>query len=204
MTCMVCQAAFEVKPGRATKARCCSLKCWNEFQKQNPVGYSIRYPNSAKGIRKTQWVVKTCRWCDDKMELPPAWAKRKHFCSLKCQFKWRSEIHSGARNPNWNGGTRSENYPQSFFDIRAKILQRDGFTCAVPMCRSDNTKVGVHHIDYDKKNCSEDNLISACPSCNARANFSRILWRSLLSSFIRWRITNGIMNIGWRGTIEVK
>jgi HNH endonuclease. len=194
LACMVCRSEFQVRPCRAAKAKCCSLKCWNDFQKAS---------NSTKGIRKKEWVEKVCRWCSQTFELPPARARVVHFCSRKCQFTWRSERHSGERNPNWNGGTRSEEYPASFYDIRRKILHRDGFTCAVPMCRSTSSKVCVHHIDYDKKNCVETNLISACPSCNSRANFSRLLWKGLLSSFLRWRIANGIMNIGWRGTVEI-
>lgn len=31
----------------------------------------------------------------------------------------------------------------------------------------------VHRIDYYKANCSENNLITLCSSCNIRANYER-------------------------------
>jgi len=34
----------------------------------------------------------------------------------------------------------------------------------------------IHHIDYNKQNCKENNLITLCGSCNTRANFNRSYW----------------------------
>lgn len=195
LKCMVCATDFEVKPVRKNKAKCCSLQCWNKFQKDT--GFR-------NGVRKKQWISKECRQCGSSFEVSPCFEKMRYFCSPKCHFMWRSNHNSGSGNPNWNGGTRSEHYPYSFFAIRQSILQRDAFTCAVPMCRTKDARVSVHHIDYDKKNCEPLNLITACPSCNARANFNRQIWKRLLSSFIKWRCENSIMNLDLRGTVEIK
>jgi len=35
----------------------------------------------------------------------------------------------------------------------------------------------VHHIDYDKKNCKDTNLITTCLYCNNRANYNREYWK---------------------------
>jgi 5-methylcytosine-specific restriction endonuclease McrA len=40
----------------------------------------------------------------------------------------------------------------------------------------------VHHIDYDRKNSSEDNLITLCRQCNIRANFNRGYWEEFFLS----------------------
>lgn len=36
--------------------------------------------------------------------------------------------------------------------------------------------IDVHHIDYDRKNCKEYNLIVLCKQCNIRANYNRDYW----------------------------
>jgi hypothetical protein len=36
----------------------------------------------------------------------------------------------------------------------------------------------VHHIDYNKKNCKEENLITLCKWCNLRANYNRNYWKT--------------------------
>ena len=38
--------------------------------------------------------------------------------------------------------------------------------------------IEIHHIDYDRKNCGEDNLITLCKQCNLRANYNRDYWKN--------------------------
>lgn len=35
----------------------------------------------------------------------------------------------------------------------------------------------VHHIDYNKKNNNEDNLITLCLHCHSRTNYNRDYWK---------------------------
>ena len=42
----------------------------------------------------------------------------------------------------------------------------------------------VHHIDYNKKNCNENNLITLCLWCNIRANYNRKSWITYFKSLI--------------------
>ena len=42
----------------------------------------------------------------------------------------------------------------------------------------------VHHIDYDKKNNNENNLISLCCSCHAQTNFKREDWQEYFKNRI--------------------
>ncbi|KKL07361.1 hypothetical protein LCGC14_2586770, partial [marine sediment metagenome] len=44
--------------------------------------------------------------------------------------------------------------------------------------------LNVHHIDYDKKNCGMDNLVTLCASCNTRANVNRGFWIELYKFLI--------------------
>ena len=37
-------------------------------------------------------------------------------------------------------------------------------------------KLDVHHIDYNKQNCKENNLISLCQNCHITTNGNRDFW----------------------------
>jgi hypothetical protein len=71
-----------------------------------------------------------------------------------------------------NEGKRFESYPIEFKYIRKKILKRDKDICQVCL-KSGNV---VHHIDYDKQNNSEENLITVCNVCNVILNYSQNYW----------------------------
>ena len=95
---------------------------------------------------------------------------------------------SGPGNPNWKGGISFEPYCSVWKDAEYKsdIRDRDGNVCLNPYCDSKNINdLTIHHIDYNKKNCTPQNLITVCRSCNSRANVDRkwhIVWyRTILS-----------------------
>ena len=91
-----------------------------------------------------------------------------------------------ADNPNcyrqrktWKGGI--SRLPYAFeFDKRCKdnIRKRDGYICQLcGMPEADEIrKLSIHHIDYNKLNCADSNLISLCRVCNAKVNFNRDFW----------------------------
>ncbi len=41
------------------------------------------------------------------------------------------------------------------------------------ICFGNIHRLSVHHIDYVKKNCGPENLITLCASCDSRANKDR-------------------------------
>jgi 5-methylcytosine-specific restriction endonuclease McrA len=43
-------------------------------------------------------------------------------------------------------------------------------------------RLTAHHIDYDKKNCDQQNLITLCSACNSKANFNRPYWQDFYAS----------------------
>ena len=82
----------------------------------------------------------------------------------------------GSGNPNWKGGISLEPYCQVWKDkeYKSDIRERDGNVCLNPCCDSKNLNdLVIHHIDYDKKNCAPQNLITVCRGCNFRANYNR-------------------------------
>jgi len=47
------------------------------------------------------------------------------------------------------------------------------------------TVLHVHHIDYNKQNCKESNLITTCKSCNIKANKNRDYWEKFFTKKLR-------------------
>jgi hypothetical protein len=67
-------------------------------------------------------------------------------------------------------------------ELKLKIRKRDNCECQnCGMTEEEHIIIygrvlDVHHIDYNKENCKENNLISTCKQCNTRANYNREYW----------------------------
>ncbi len=82
--------------------------------------------------------------------------------------------NSGSSHWNWQGGISCEPYCQDWTkEYKEFIKERDGYKCLNPYCYKGNIILGVHHIDFNKKSCGPENLITICKSCNSRANKDR-------------------------------
>jgi hypothetical protein len=95
-------------------------------------------------------------------------------------------------HPNWCGGISKNGYPHYFNqDLKEKIRRRDFFICKnCGMTEEEHLIVfgrvlDVHHIDYNKENCNEYNLISVCQGCNLRANFNRDYWTKFYIELVK-------------------
>lgn len=106
----------------------------------------------------------------------------------KCQ---RCYDRVGDKNPNWIDGRTDFPYPQEFNDsLKEQIRKRDNYICQnCGMIEEEHlivigTNLHVHHIDYNKNNLNETNLITLCGSCNARANFNRDYWETFYKNLI--------------------
>lgn len=100
----------------------------------------------------------------DKFDIP----KNENYLFSKGNLPW-----------NWLGGISFEPYGIEFNrDLKRKIRERDNYMCQE--CGMTEIELGyilsVHHIDYDKQNNSENNLISLCRSCHCQTNFNRDDW----------------------------
>ena len=96
-----------------------------------------------------------------------------------------SEATSGENHPNWQGGISKLPYCPIWTPwLKEEIKERDNHQCQNPDCSHKFEKLFVHHIDYDKKNCSVDNLITLCSSCNGRANTNKEYWKKFYSNIL--------------------
>ena len=98
-----------------------------------------------------------------------------------------SEVMKGERNHQWLGGKSFEPYSPEFNkNLKLRIRKRDNYTCRE--CGYTEEELGyilrIHHIDYNKKNNKENNLISLCRNCHAQTNFNREDWTKYFQGII--------------------
>ena len=95
---------------------------------------------------------------------------------------------AGSNNGNWIDGRSYEPYTSEFNNkLREKIRKRDNYLCQ--KCRkpemSEGQRLAVHHIDYNKKNNSQQNLITLCVKCNSKVNTNRKKWKIFFKKKIK-------------------
>lgn len=142
---------------------------------------------SQRGRVKTENVkreVKECVTCGAPYSVPSAHAHRYYCCSRSCSYVRRSALSKGDRNPNWTGGLSRLPYPWNFNETSRRIIARDGARCRNPGCLGKDKRLTTHHINYDKQECGDNNLICLCSSCNSRANFGREKWQQFYQELL--------------------
>ena len=65
-------------------------------------------------------------------------------------------------------------------ELKTKVRKRDNFVCVI--CKKHGYV--VHHIDYDKQNSIEENLITLCVSDHMKTNFNRESWKKYFKPII--------------------
>ena len=172
--CEVCGVRYIARRAQH-KSRFCSLKCVGLSQKGRPAPWNER-----------EKVTRDCPVCGKPFTVLVSLATLGgECCSRKCAGVVRSRKQSGQGNPNWLGGTSRLPYPWNFYRISKLIRERDGDYCQNPACGGDNARRAAHHINYDKQDCRDENLITLCFACNAHANFNRSRWEALYFLLVR-------------------
>ncbi len=100
------------------------------------------------------------------------------YCSDETRIKISLKMR-GDKNGRWRGGISYEPYSADWTNtLKRSIRERDKYTCLI--CKKEPAVV-VHHIDYNKKNCDPDNLITLCRKCHPKTNSNREQWISYFS-----------------------
>jgi hypothetical protein len=157
-------------------------KCWIKWEcgTNNP---NFKHGHNCKG--------KKCLDCNKPISI---YAIRCQKCNLRHLWKIGRLNTSGTNNPmfgihrfgkkapNWQEGISFEPYSSEFNNsLKKYIRERDNHTCQLCNKKQINLKgyhkkLSIHHIDYDKQNCSENNLIVLCHRCHLKTNFNRDYW----------------------------
>lgn len=160
-------ASHDLKRGRG---KFCSHKCAQDYMKKE------NHP-CWKGRK-----LKTCPICRKDFLLPLGRFKTRITCSKLCYRVHLSRNFNRDRSHLWRGGVSRNPYASEFNSIIKKDIRRkQGGMCGV--CHSDAhvKNLHIHHIDYDKKNTEENNLIGLCKSCHSKTNFNRAFWKEFFT-----------------------
>jgi hypothetical protein len=132
----------------------------------------------------------------------------KRLLKYKINLRTKSESHIGKKrpehsllmlgtnNPNFKNWASLEPYSKEFNEnLKEQIRNRDNHECQychkkeIEELKEFNRRLNIHHIDYNKKNCDEDNLISLCEKCHCKTNFNRNYWTNFFKNLLE-RIFN--------------
>jgi hypothetical protein len=176
--CLVCSKEFTTYPNWIKRGggKFCSWKC-------------------SAITKERDYLKKICKICSKEFLVKPSTIKynKAIYCSHACMHKG----HRGQEKPsirgekhcNWRGGLSGEYYPLKFNDeLKETIRKRDGYNCQLCGLQDEEHilvygySLNVHHIDYIKTNCEENNLVSLCHQCHGRTNYNRAYWTDFFKS----------------------
>lgn len=203
-----CGTEFYEYPYLKGKKKYCSTNCSNkanalkqsETKKRLKIGKGRQAWN--KGKNKEQQLIYinliNKKEANKKERIP--WNKGKHLskkhrksigkarkglafsdeCLLKMHLKRKGQ-RLGDKHPCWLGGVSKEPYAFDFnVTLKEKIKKRDKDTCQICLKKGDR----IHHIDYNKLNSLERNLVTLCASCHSKTNYNRESWFKYFNNLI--------------------
>ncbi len=116
-------------------------------------------------------------------------SKTKEILSIFAKTRFKDPTN----HPSYIDGSSRYPYPFIFFnkEWRNYIYERDNEKfCWNLQCEGKGKRETLHHIDYNKDNCSYINIIKICDVCNSLANFNREWWETFYVEIIRRRELN--------------
>lgn len=102
-------------------------------------------------------------------------AQKIRFQDPKNRLKMRRFKRANGR---WQNGISRLPYSYEFPEIAKIIRKRDNYECQI--CHktqaNNRNKLPVHHINYNKQDDRESNLITLCENCHNKTNGNRDYW----------------------------
>jgi|APGre2960657373_1045057.scaffolds.fasta_scaffold07551_6 hypothetical protein len=150
--CLVCENVFIIECSDGKTKKCCSLDCRKQATKL------------AKQVQSI------CLYCKESFVAVKRYNGNK-FCSRKC-----ADLNHGLKmrkegNPNYLHGNANSRYPVEWNKLfKSFIRERDNHQCQVCSMTEEahKKKLCVHHIDFDRENLSEENLVLLCKWCHGK------------------------------------
>jgi rRNA maturation protein Nop10 len=183
-SCSVCGGEYRFSKGRREKT-CGNLACKHESTSRSHLANST-VPDE-----------KACIVCGVIFSRPlgtqPGNWRLRRTCSKECRYSLASANRLA-------GADFVSPYPPEFREVRERVVDRDGHACRLCGITTDRlaeaiaewsiyrTGLAVHHIDYNKANCSEHNLITLCVVCHGKTSTcspeAKARWQSLFEATV--------------------
>jgi len=185
--CLDCKTAINK---RSKRCHSCEIICRHKSGM-----YNFKRKNNPAYLDGRTTTIHLCKFCSNKLSYK-TWRYGKKQCT-KCYIKTlKGKTHplygkhhskitkqkiskalkgkqSYTKNPNWKGGLSFEPYNLKWTEyLKKKIRKQYKQTCQLCSKFGNN----VHHVDYNKNNCKENNLIVLCCSCHSKTNYDRNYW----------------------------
>lgn len=165
--CLYCTAKFTITSTKDKSKKYCSKICKMESTKASKLVDAI------------------CYFCKSKFIAKKKYGGSNKFCSRKCADNNHSKEMKGGLNSNYVHGEADYAYGKGWtLKNKEEIRIRDGYICQLCSLKQNdcNEKLHVHHIDFNKHNHSQDNLISLCRNCHMgmHGKYTRDLWKEKL------------------------
>ena len=105
------------------------------------------------------------------------------------QNHWtKNPKYQGKNHPSYKGGRKRDYEYSSLFtsEFKKNIFSKSNYTCQLCGIRNKkglgkSIKLHCHHINYNKRDMDEKNLIVLCNSCHAKTNHNREYWKKLFN-----------------------
>ena len=183
LSCQHCGNPYHRIPAKVLKSRFCSFKCKVEALKKPPIicvcqrcarQFLCERAEIARGSGtycskqccKNRPKERNCEQCGQAFT-PHHNQQVGRFCSSAC----KNAFQVGENNPNFKGAPAIK-YGWDWTQLRAQVLERDGYTCQA--CFKDYGKMHVHHIiPYSVCRSHEiENLVTLCAPCHKKYEVS--------------------------------
>ena len=190
--CVYCSKILILPISQKNKRRFCNRQCQKLWQKnlswndklgiKKATEIRNKLSDTTKGRKKSENHKRKIGLANKGNERPDLVEYNKKYKSewmRNYNFKYKSDQVKGSKNPNWHDGVSFEPYGLEFNkELKEEIRKRDNYRCQECHYTEQQLKrkLDIHHIDYDKKNCKPNNLISLCHSCHPKTNFNRESW----------------------------
>ena len=173
--CLTCKKKFLTHPSKIKKGggKYCSAKCYNK-SKENRVQVTCQICREIFKVRPSVIKKGNGKYCSVEC-CSKAYIGRHHTEKTREKMREVAKRRRGNKNGNWIDGRSFEPYTSEFNNqLKELIRLRDGYKCQKCGCPEleCNRKLDVHHIDYNKKNCLPENLITLCKKCNIPVDLS--------------------------------
>jgi len=155
------------------------LNCYVKFKSRSSLSKFCSQVCMGEWYRKIGNVEGKCLECGKDMIIKKSLIGISKFCSKQCKNISHSRNMKAEGNPSWRGGIKNLPWGYEFNkNLKQKIKERHNYQCF--LCENQKL-LQVHHINYDKSDNCESNLVPLCCSCHCKTNYNRKIWKKELS-----------------------